>query len=108
MSEATQTAAEKTDAIHEVAVPEKRGVKKTLTGVVMSDKMDKTIVVKVTRRVRHAVYGKEIKRSNKFHAHDEKNEAKTGDTVRIVESRPLSRMKRWRLVEIVSRGKQTA
>lgn len=81
------------------------GVKRMMTGVVTSDKRDKTITVQVTRRVRHPVYGKEMKASKKFHAHDEKNEAKTGDTVRIVESRPLSRLKRWRLVEVVTKAK---
>ena len=85
-----------------------RGVKRTLTGVVTRDKMDKTITVQVTRRVRHPVYGKEMKAHKKFHAHDEKNEAKTGDTVRIVESRPLSRLKRWRLIEIVAKAKAAA
>ena len=109
MSEATATeaAAAPVPAAETPAV-EKRGVKKTLTGVVTSDKADKTIVVQVTRRVRHPVYGKEMKVSKKHHAHDEKNEAKTGDTVRIVESRPLSKMKRWRLVEIVAKAKATA
>lgn len=85
-----------------------RGVKRTMTGIVTSDKRDKTITVQVTRRVRHPVYGKEIKVSKKYHAHDEKNEAKAGDTVRIVESRPLSRLKRWRLVEVVAKTKQAA
>jgi len=85
-----------------------RGVKKVLTGTVTSDKMQKSIVVEVTRRVRHPVYGKEIKKSKKFHAHDEKNEAKIGDTVRIVESRPISRLKRWRLVEIVAKAHRAA
>lgn len=81
-----------------------RGVRKERKGVVVSDKMDKTIVVRVTRRIRHPLYGKEMSQSRKFHAHDEGNEAKVGDTVRIVESRPLSRLKRWRLVEIVERA----
>lgn len=91
-----------TDALAE------RGVKKSRTGTVVSDKGNKTIVVQVIRRVRHPVYGKEILRSKKFHAHDEKNEAKTGDTVRIVECRPMSKLKRWRLVEIVAKSKTTA
>jgi small subunit ribosomal protein S17 len=81
-----------------------RGVRKERKGVVVSDKMDKTIVVRVTRRIRHPLYGKEMSQSRKFHAHDEGNEAKVGDKVRIVESRPLSRLKRWRLVEIVERA----
>ncbi len=103
MSEETTTA-----AVAEAPATEARGVKKTLTGTVTSDKMQKSIVVEVTRRVRHPVYGKEIKKSKKFHAHDEKNEAKIGDTVRIVESRPISRLKRWRLVEIVAKAHKTA
>ena len=85
-----------------------RGVRKERKGVVVSDKMDKTIVVRVTRRIRHPLYGKEMSQSRKYHVHDEANEAKTGDTVRIVESRPLSRLKRWRLVEIVERANPTA
>lgn len=103
MSEEATTA-----AAAEAPVTVARGVKKTLTGTVTSDKMQKSIVVEVTRRVRHPVYGKEIKKSKKFHAHDEKNEAKIGDTVRIVESRPISRLKRWRLVEIVAKAHKTA
>ena len=85
-----------------------RGVKKSRTGTVVSDKGHKTIVVQVIRRVRHPVYGKEVLRSKKFHAHDETNEAKMGDTVRIVECRPLSKLKRWRLVEIVAKAKSSA
>ena len=107
MSEATATETAAAPAA-ETPATEKRGVKKTLTGKVTSDKADKTIVVQVTRRVRHPVYGKEMKVSKKHHAHDEKNEAKTGDTVRIVESRPLSRLKRWRLIEIVTKAKTAA
>ena len=74
-------------------------------GRVVSDKMDRTIVVLSETRVAHPVYGKIVRKSVKFKAHDEKNEAKTGDTVRIAEARPLSRDKRWRLVEIVERAK---
>ncbi len=85
-----------------------RGVRKERKGVVVSDKMDKTIVVRVTRRIRHPLYGKEMSQSRKFHVHDEANEAKIGDTVRIVESRPLSRLKRWRLVEVVTRATPSA
>ena len=81
-----------------------RGVRKQRSGVVVSDKMDKTIVVMAERRIRHPVYGKEIIRTKKFYAHDEKNEAKVGDVVRIAEARPLSRLKRWRLVEVVTRA----
>lgn len=81
-----------------------RGVRKSRTGIVTSDKMDKTIVVAVTDRIRHPVYGKTMTRTKKFHAHDENNEAHTGDKVRIAECRPLSRMKHWRLIEIVTKS----
>ena len=83
---------------------EKRGRRKERVGVVVSDAMDKTIVVRVERRFRHPVYGKEVRRARKFHAHDEKNEAHVGDQVRIEETRPLSRLKRWRLVAVLGRG----
>jgi small subunit ribosomal protein S17 len=73
-------------------------------GFVVSDKMDKTIVVRVDRRTRHPVYGKVIKVSKKFYAHDEEQKAKVGDFVRIVESRPMSRLKRWRLSEVIAHG----
>ena len=73
-------------------------------GIVVSDKMDKTIVVRVDRRTRHPIYGKVMNLSKKYYAHDEKNEAKAGDTVRIVESRPLSRLKRWTLAKVISHG----
>ena len=76
---------------------------KELVGVVTSAKMQKTIVVKVTRRFQHSLYQRYIRVSKKFYAHDEQGEAKLGDTVRIVESRPLSKLKRWRLAEVVSR-----
>jgi small subunit ribosomal protein S17 len=82
-----------------------RGVRKVRRGIVTSDAMDKTIVVRVERRVRHPVYGKELTHSKKFHVHDEKNEAKVGDVVEISETRPLSRTKRWRLLKIVKAGK---
>ena len=78
--------------------------RRILQGVVVSDKMDKTIVVKVERRVMHPIYKKFIKRSKKYHAHDENNEAKIGDKVVIAETRPLSKLKRWRLKEIISRA----
>ena len=80
--------------------------KRILQGVVVSDKMDKTVVVKVERRTTHPLYRKTVKVSKKFTAHDEKNEAKKGDTVRIAETRPLSRCKRWRLIEIISHAEQ--
>ena len=75
-----------------------RNLRKTKLGVVSSNKMDKTITVSVERKVKHPLYGKFVKKSTKFHAHDEKNECSIGDTVRIMETRPLSKLKRWRLV----------
>lgn len=84
-----------------------RGIRKERQGVVVSNKMQKTIVVRVSRRIRHPVYGKEMTQTRKYFAHDEKNEAKIGDTVLISESRPLSRLKHWRLVEVVAKAKQT-
>ena len=80
----------------------KRHLRKTREGRVCSDKADKTIVVSIERRVRHPLYGKEIRVSKKVHAHDEENRAKVGDVVRVMETRPLSRLKRWRLVDIIS------
>ena len=82
-----------------------RGTRKTRLGVVVSDKMQKTVVVQIKRRVPHPVYGKMVTRTKKLKAHDEENSAKTGDLVRIVETRPLSKDKRWRLVEIVDRAR---
>ncbi len=82
-----------------------RNLRKTRTGVVRSSKMDKTIIVSVERRVKHPIYGKFVKKTTKFHAHDEKNECGVGDIVRIMETRPLSKTKRWRLVEIVEKAK---
>lgn len=82
-----------------------RNLRKTKIGVVSSNKMDKTITVKVERKVKHPLYGKFLKKTNSFHAHDEKNECSIGDTVKIMESRPLSKTKRWRLVEIVEKVK---
>ena len=79
--------------------------KKQIVGVVTSNKMDKSISVKVERRIKHPIYGKYVRKTKKFLAHDEKNECNEGDTVRIVESRPLSRRKRWSLIEIVDRVK---
>ncbi|HLI97849.1 MAG TPA: 30S ribosomal protein S17 [Candidatus Baltobacteraceae bacterium] len=84
---------------------EKRHNRRVKQGRVVSDKMDKTIVVVSETRVPHPVYGKIVRKSVKFKAHDETNDAKTGDTVRIMECRPLSKDKRWRLVEIVERAK---
>jgi small subunit ribosomal protein S17 len=84
---------------------EKRNLRKEKTGIVTSDKMDKTVVVSVERRIKHAKYGKFIKRTSKFFAHDEKNEAHTGDLVRISETRPMSKNKCWRLVAVVEKAK---
>jgi small subunit ribosomal protein S17 len=82
-----------------------RNLRKTKLGVVSSNKMDKTITVNVERKVKHPLYGKFVKKSTKFHAHDEKNECSIGDTVKIMESRPLSKTKRWRLIEVVEKVK---
>ena len=82
-----------------------RNLRKERTGIVTSDKMDKTITVTVERRVKHPKYGKFVKRSSKFMAHDEKQESGIGDTVKIMETRPLSKTKCWRLVEIIERAK---
>ena len=84
---------------------EERNLRKTRTGVVVSDKMNKTIVVAVRDNVRHPLYKKIVKKTYKLKAHDEKNECKIGDTVKVMETRPLSKEKRWRLVEIIERAK---
>lgn len=82
-----------------------RGYRKTRIGEVVSDKMDKTIVVAIKTKVRHPLYGKMVNRTRKFKAHDENNECGIGDTVKIMETRPLSKDKRWRLVEIIEKAK---
>jgi len=82
-----------------------RRARKTRVGTVVSDKMQKTVVVAIERRVPHPVYGKMVTRTKRVKAHDEENTAKTGDTVRIMETRPLSKDKRWRVVEIVDRAR---
>lgn len=82
-----------------------RNLRKVRTGIVASNKMDKTITVKVERKVKHPLYGKFVKKSKGFHAHDEKNECNIGDLVKIMETRPLSKSKRWRLVEILEKAK---
>jgi small subunit ribosomal protein S17 len=84
---------------------EKRNLRKERIGLVVSNKMEKSIVVQIERRFRHPIYGKFIKKTNKFVAHDENNECNIGDTVRIMETRPLSKNKNWRLVEIIERAK---
>ncbi len=83
----------------------KRSSRKERTGIVVSNKMDKTIVVGIQRQVRHPIYGKFIKKTSRLFAHDEKEEAQEGDMVRVAEVRPLSKHKRWRLLEIVERAK---
>lgn len=95
MTEITETA-EKTVS---------RQARKTRIGLVVSDKMEKTVVVSIERRVQHPVYGKMVRRTKRLKAHDETNDAKTGDTVRIMETRPMSKDKRWRVVEIVERAR---
>jgi small subunit ribosomal protein S17 len=82
-----------------------RNLRKTRVGIVSSNKMAKTITVAVERKVKHPIYGKFVKKTTKFHAHDEKNECSIGDMVKIMETRPLSKTKRWRLVEIVEKVK---
>lgn len=80
-------------------------MRKERVGVITSNKMDKTVVVSVERRVKHPKYGKFVKFTKKFHAHDDANDCNTGDTVRIMETRPLSKTKKWRVVEIIERAK---
>jgi small subunit ribosomal protein S17 len=82
-----------------------RNLRKTRIGTVTSNKMDKTCTVAVERKVKHPMYGKFVKKTTKFHAHDEKNECTIGDVVKIMETRPLSKTKRWRLVEVIEKAK---
>lgn len=82
-----------------------RGSRKTRVGTVVSEAMDKTVVVMVERRYAHPLYGKQVTRTKKYHAHDENNDYHVGDTVRIMETRPLSKLKRWRVVEALERAK---
>jgi small subunit ribosomal protein S17 len=82
-----------------------RGARKVRTGIVVSDAMDKTVVVRISTAFRHPMYGKIVRRSSKFKAHDEAGEAHVGDRVRIMETRPLSKTKRWRVIEVVERAK---
>lgn len=84
---------------------ETRNLRKVRVGKVVSDKMDKSIVVSVERRVKHAIYGKFVKKTSRFMAHDENNECGVGDTVRIMETRPMSKSKRWRLVDVIEKAK---
>jgi small subunit ribosomal protein S17 len=82
-----------------------RNLRKTRIGLVTSNRMEKTVTVSVERRVKHPIYGKFVKKTTKFHAHDDKNECTVGDLVRIMETRPLSKTKRWRLVEVLEKAK---
>src|SRR4051795_2610507 len=90
-------------AMTEDRKPEARSTRKTRTGEVISSGMNKTIVVRTITRVPHRKFGKIVKQAKKFYAHDEENKAKTGDTVRIMETRPLSKLKRWRLIDVVAK-----
>ena len=103
MAEMTKPGAKPAAAAGETA--EERNMRKSRIGLVVSDKMQKTVVVAVERRVPHPTYGKMVTRTKHFKAHDEENSAKAGDRVRIVETRPLSKDKRWRVVEIVERAR---
>ena len=91
-----------TPAPTDESAEDRNSLRKTRVGVVTSDKMNKTIVVEVERRVPHPRFKKIVRRTSKFHAHDEKEEAKTGDKVRIMETRPLCKTKRWRLIEVLA------
>jgi len=92
-------------AEEEVAVPVERAVRKTREGLVVSDKMQATVVVAVVERVRHARYGKTVQRTRKLYAHNEGQDAKVGDRVRVMETRPLSKLKRWRVTEVLERAR---
>jgi small subunit ribosomal protein S17 len=94
-----------TDQATTPATTADRGRRKVRVGVVVSDAMDKTVVVRIDRVVRHPLYGKTIRRSSKLAAHDDANDAHVGDTVRVTETRPVSKTKRWRVVEVVERAK---
>ena len=82
-----------------------RGIRKTMVGTVVSDRMDKTVVVSIERLVKHTTYGRYVRQRTKFKVHDEKNECRIGDTIRFMETRPISKDKRWRFVEFVERAK---
>jgi small subunit ribosomal protein S17 len=88
-----------------MSLMETRNLRKERTGVVMSNKMDKSIVVAVKWKEKHPIYGKFVNKTKKYHAHDEKNDCNIGDTVKIMETRPLSKTKKWRLVQIIERAK---
>ena len=104
MSTADPTVPTTSDAT-DGAAPGDRGARKVRQGVVVSDKMDKTVVVAVERRTTHPLYRKTVTRSAKLHAHDESNDVGVGDLVRVVETRPLSKTKRWRVVEVLERAR---
>jgi small subunit ribosomal protein S17 len=89
----------------EIQNESERGSRKVRVGTVLSDRMEKTVIVGVERKVAHRIYGKQVVRTKKYYAHDEEGQARQGDVVRIVETRPLSKQKRWRLVEIVEKAK---
>ncbi len=101
MSEETSVSPETQPAASEAATPQKRNLRKTRVGLVISNKMAKTAVVEITTRVPHPKFRKIVKQSTKFYAHDEEGKAQVGDLVRIMETRPLSKLKRWRLVEVL-------
>jgi small subunit ribosomal protein S17 len=92
-------------AEQEISAEAPRRSRKTREGLVVSDKMEATVVVAVTERVRHARYGKTVQRTRKLYAHDAENDAKLGDRVRVIETRPLSKLKRWRVTEVVERAR---
>ncbi len=92
-----------TEDVTRVVDPTSRPRRKVRIGVVTSDRQDKTVTVSVERRFPHPLYGKQMKRTKKYHAHDEENQYRIGDTVRIVETRPLSKTKRWRVIELIER-----
>jgi len=94
-----------TDTTAAAPPPASRPSRKERIGVVISDRMDKTILVAVQRQIKHPIYGKFIKKTTKLMAHDERNDAKRGDSVRIMETRPLSKRKRWRLAEVIERAR---
>ena len=98
---AVKAKSEQTEAAKETGT---RGLRKTQDGIVVSSKMDKTIVVSVVRQVRHSTYGKFVRRTKKFYAHDESNQCGIGDRVRIVETRPLSKLKRWKLESVLKKA----
>jgi small subunit ribosomal protein S17 len=84
---------------------QERGRRKVRIGTVISDRMDKTVVVAVERRYAHPLYGKQVTRTKKYHAHDENNDYSVGDTVRIMETRPLSKLKRWRVIDLIEKAR---